>query len=82
MANLSDKIVPDTVVVPLLDFLILEEGELKGHQDLLDKFDAALTALQRTSFVGSSYGIYREAVESKFYDLSESLHHRMRTTGA
>ena len=77
--NAHSKLVSDVAVIPLLDFLISETAEYEDLGALCKGFNAALDALNKSSYTGESFGIYLNAVEEKMHDMKAELFLRERS---
>jgi hypothetical protein len=76
--DVHSKLVSDVAIVPLLDFLISETAEYKDLAAMCNAFNAALDALNKSSFCGESFGIYINAVEQKMQDMTEEYYARKK----
>ena len=75
MSNAQDrsKLVSDVVVIPLINFLISETAEYENLEAMVKAFNAALDALNEASYQHEIFGVFVDAVENKWHDLSAEL---------
>lgn len=70
----SSVIVPDSTIKPVLDFLISDVTDYRDLGHLSAAFNNAVDGLRTSSFTGSSYQEYLNAVHQKFQDLGEEYY--------